>query len=109
MNSMKRTIHGLAIVLIMIVGCNKKAMPVITERKQDPPVPVKNTVAITPDLAKGKMIFINRCGRCHELHKPDQYTATRWEGILSYMGPRATLNEEQTVHITAYLKANAAK
>jgi hypothetical protein len=55
------------------------------------------------------MIFTNRCGRCHDLPKPEQYTSERWKGILSYMNPRAGLNEEQGVHITAYLQANAAK
>jgi len=57
----------------------------------------------------GKTIFINRCGRCHDLPKPDQYTAQRWEAILSYMIPRAKLTDEQGVHVTAYLTANAIK
>ena len=60
-------------------------------------------------IAMGKIVFTNRCGNCHDLPKPEQYTTQRWEGILSYMIPRARLNEEQGVHVTAYLKANAVK
>jgi len=106
---MKKIFISILLIGLMISACNKKALPVITERKQDPPPPVKATENIIPDLARGKMIFTNRCGRCHDLPKPEQYNAERWKGILSYMIPKAGLDNEQGVHVTAYLQANAAK
>ncbi|HEV7782459.1 MAG TPA: hypothetical protein VGO58_14390 [Chitinophagaceae bacterium] len=106
---MKKIFYSIITLGILAMACNKKVLPVITERKTDPPSPQKTILNITPDLARGKMIFTNRCGRCHDLPKPEQYTSERWKGILSYMNPRAGLNEEQGVHITAYLQANAAK
>ncbi len=84
-------------------------MPVITSRTTEPPAPVKSIIDVKPDIETGKTIFINRCGNCHGLPKPDDFTAKRWEGILSYMIPKARLNNEQSIHVTAYLKANAAK
>ena len=84
-------------------------MPVITSRTTEPPPPAKPIIDIKPDIETGKTIFINRCGNCHGLPKPDDFTAKRWEGILSYMIPKARLNNEQGIHVTAYLKASAAK
>jgi hypothetical protein len=95
-------------MLIVIIACNKKAMPVITSRTNEPP-PAKSITDVKPDLETGKTIFINRCGNCHGLPKADDFTAKRWDGILLYMIPRARLNSEQGIHITAYLKANAQK
>ncbi len=94
---------------MVLIACNKKAIPVITSRTTSPSDPVKQIADIKPDMEIGKKIFTNRCGRCHDLPKPDQYTPQRWDGILSYMIPRARLDDEQGIHVTAYLKANAAK
>lgn len=96
-------------MLIVIIACNKKAIPVITSRTTEPPPPAKSITGIKPDIEIGKTIFTNRCGNCHGLPKPDDFTAKRWDGILSYMLPRARLNSEQSIHITAYLKATAQK
>ena len=96
-------------MLSVIIACNKKAMPVITSRATEPPPLPKSITDVKPDLETGKTIFTNRCGNCHGLPKPDDFTAKRWEGILSYMAPKARLSNEQSIHVTAYLKANAQK
>jgi hypothetical protein len=106
---MRIAVYTLIIITIVVTACTRKGLPIITERKKVPSPPAIKASDIQPDLAKGKLIFTNRCGRCHDLPKPEQYTAQRWEGILSYMNPRAGLDIEQGVHVTAYLKANAAK
>ena len=95
--------------IICFASCQRKAVPVITSRKTEPPAPAKKIIDVKPDTEMGKTIFMNHCSRCHDLPRPEQYTAQRWEGILSNMIPRARINDEQAVHITAYLKANAAK
>lgn len=89
------------------MACSKKSLPTISARTTEQPLPAKKIINVTPYLVKGKSIFTNYCGQCHDLPKPDQYTTQRWVGILSYMIPRARLNDEQGVHVTAYLKANA--
>ena len=95
--------------MIVVIACNKKGMPVITSRTTEPPPPAKPITDVKPDIETGKTIFINRCGNCHGLPKADDFTAKRWDGILSYMIPRARLSNEQGIHVTAYLKANAQK
>jgi cytochrome c5 len=99
----------LIIMMIVLIACNRTAMPVITSRKTEPSVPAKPVLSVYPDIETGKIIFTNRCGKCHGLPKPEDFTAKRWEGILSYMIPKARINNEQGIHVIAYLKANAQK
>lgn len=102
----------LIIVLFVVSACQKKAVPVITERKYEPPKGVTTFPppgTINPDTIIGKTVFVSRCGKCHGLPEPIQFTAERWDGILSYMMPRARLDEAQKIHLAAYIKANAAK
>jgi hypothetical protein len=99
-------------LLFIVAACQKKAVPVITERKYEPPKRVVTTFptpgTIAPDTSIGKTVFINRCGKCHGLPEPVQFTAERWDGILISMMPKARLNEEQKIHITAYIKSHAS-
>lgn len=97
------------LIIFLSVACTQKATPVITSRTTEPIKKEKKVLNIVPDLNEGKAIFTNRCGNCHDLPLPAQFTEKRWEGILSYMIPRARLNDEQGIHVTAYLKANAKK
>lgn len=107
---MKKSIFlFLSVIVFILIACHKKAVPVITARTVEPPPPVKPVNAMKADIELGKTIFTTRCGRCHDLPKPEQYTAQRWDGILLSMIPKARLSDEQGVHLTAYLKANAAK
>jgi len=106
----KKIISGLLLCLVIAEACSKKSVPVITARTSEPAKPVTATATdIIPDLETGKMIFTNRCGRCHGLPEPAQFSIQRWETILAIMIPRARLNKEQETHITAWLKANAKK
>lgn len=111
--SMYKFFLVIVIFFFAIIACNKKAVPVITERKVDPPKIAVSVYppnpAIAPDTAIGKEVFVTRCGRCHELPKPAQFNFDRWNDILSSMVPRARLTAEQSAHITAYIKANAQK
>jgi len=106
---MKKSAVSFLVLVFVLLACQKKSIPVITARTSEPPPPQKKLVDVQPDMVLGKTIFTNRCGRCHDLPTPDQYTAQRWEGILSYMIPKARLTEEQGIHVKAYLRENAAK
>jgi cytochrome c5 len=106
---MKTIIFILTILIVTIQACQKKGLPTITTRTTEPSKPVTVAVDVKPDMAMGKTIFTNRCGRCHALPDPIQYTAQRWDGILAIMIPRSRMDKEQEIHVTAYIKANCAK
>lgn len=110
---MKKTIAIITALFLVLAACQKKAVPVITERKADPPkkidsqYPPKETVA--PDTLAGKTLFTSRCDRCHALPEIKQFNIDRWDDILAVMFPRARLNNEEALHVRAYLLLNAAK
>lgn len=95
--------------IVLGIACTQKALPVITSRTTEPIKKEKKSADIQPDLVAGRTIFENRCKKCHDLPLVNQFTSQRWDGILSYMMPRARLNNEQSVHVSAYLKENSAK
>jgi hypothetical protein len=64
---------------------------------------------IVPDIDRGKMVFTNRCGRCHGLPEPGLYSIDRWETIMASMAPKARLSKADRVHVTAWAQANAKK
>ena len=112
LQNMKKPALLIILCLAIFISCQKKGVPVITERKTEPPrqnaaMPVNETIA--PDTSAGRSIFQASCARCHDLPEPGRYTFSRWEGILSSMMPKARLNNEQKIHITAWLKAKAAR
>ena len=106
---MKKTIFLLIVVAGIIQACQKKGIPTIADRTIDPPKPESPVANVKPDMEAGKTIFTTRCAKCHDLPDPAKFTADRWDGILRTMIPRAGINRVQEVHITAYIKANAAK
>ncbi len=110
---MKRVLLILLVAVLAVPSCHPRALPVITERKTDPIKPRVNDYppieTVAPDTAAGKRIFMARCIRCHGLPEPSQYSSARWETILPVMIPRARLDNEQALHVRAYLLAGAAR
>lgn len=100
-------------ISLLVVACQKKSVPVITERKTGPPTKISSPYppagTIVPDTVEGKTVFMARCSRCHGLPDPAQFNAVRWESILELMIPRARIDKENAVHVRAYVLANAAK
>ena len=54
-------------------------------------------------LAKGKLVFDNSCGKCHDLPNPTDHNAQDWIGIMNSMAPKAKLNEEQHQMVYDYI------
>lgn len=59
-------------------------------------IPAAETQTVTVDqLAQGKTIYENSCGKCHELPNPTDHSSVDWVGIMNAMAPKAKLNDEQ--------------
>lgn len=58
-------------------------------------------------VVKGKVVYINRCGRCHNLKPMQKYTAEEWSPILQVMIHKARLNASDSTSVTAYIRAHA--
>ena len=101
---------ALIFFLSALFACQRKTIPVITDRKDatfQKPELVKET--IIADTATGRQIFMTRCGRCHGVPDPLQYSTKRWETILASMIPRSRINTEQAVHLSAFVNENAGR
>ncbi|HEX2629568.1 MAG TPA: cytochrome c [Chitinophagaceae bacterium] len=104
---MKKHLIALLSIVIIILSCQKKSVPVISSRTTEPTLPKADTGIIVPDKERGQVVFTNRCGRCHGLPEPNLYTIKRWETIMASMSSRAKLSKEDRVHVTAWVNANA--
>ena len=54
-----------------------------------------------------QQLYATRCSACHSLHKPTEFTANQWPGILQVMVKNAALEPTQAALITRYLQAHA--
>jgi cytochrome c len=105
--------HFLLAAFVIVLSCNRKVIPVIASREAPPPqksqfiYPPKATVPA--DTTAGKRLFAIRCNRCHGLPLVSQFNAERWEMILPLMFPRSGFNNEEALHVRAYVLANAVK
>lgn len=104
---------GLAVLLVILQACTKKAMPVIAGRNTESPKKIKSIYppeeTTKPDTVEGKQIFTARCGRCHGLPEAKQFTVAKWDDILPDMFPRARLTNEEALHVRAFILSNAKK
>jgi hypothetical protein len=59
--------------------------------------------ATLSELQDGRTLYINNCGRCHNLYSPDDYSVSGWKSILSNMSPRTGMNSSQVTLVSKYV------
>src|SRR5215510_4780966 len=59
--------------------------------------------ASVASLERGRDLYVARCSSCHPLHRPAEYPPARWNELVTKMGPRAKLSEEEREQILRYL------
>lgn len=95
---MKRTI---AAVFVVLAGCSSM-LPVVTEddaRRAEARWPGITMGA----LEEGRRKYIDRCGGCHSLPLPSEYTETEWKRAVEEMQLRAKVKPEEKEMILTYL------
>ena len=111
---MKKISVSLFILAAIIFSCSKKTVPTTTET---PAVKTDTVAIVTPStdatvptaemIAAGKVTYEASCKRCHPLHNPNEYTASRWIGLVSWMAPKVPLKDGEKKNVLAYVQANA--
>ncbi|ASW75524.1 cytochrome C [Chryseobacterium piperi] len=92
---MKKVIAVALFTSVLLASCTPKAS--------------KATSAIGPatstaeQIAQGKTIFENSCGRCHKLPDPTSHNSVQWVGIMNAMAPKAKLTDEQHQWVYDYI------
>jgi hypothetical protein len=72
---------------------------IVTEVTATEPITVKKE---TKEVVAGKEVFKAKCGRCHELKAPENYTAAKWVKIIDWMAPKAKLDASEKENVLAY-------
>jgi mono/diheme cytochrome c family protein len=64
---------------------------------------VATTKTETAEVTIGKETFKAKCGRCHELKNPADYTAVKWVKLVDWMAPKAKLSAAEKDNVLAYV------
>ncbi len=57
----------------------------------------------TERLIVGRTLYISKCGSCHNLHLPEQYTQKQWLKVMPAMQKKARITDEESKQITDFL------
>lgn len=54
-------------------------------------------------LQQGRELYLNKCGKCHELFSPNKYNKTNWTKWVDRMAPKAKLTADEKAKVLAYV------
>jgi cytochrome c5 len=112
---MKRilSVSALSLFVLLFGSCSPKVTPTkTTVETKETKVETKETTAdknytVVLNSMYGKETFEAKCGSCHNLNKPSDYTFKEWNPILDRMAKKADLDYLQKQNVLGYLKDNA--
>ena len=108
---MKKYIYSLCLLGVIVYSCKTQTTAPATTTPSVSTTPSTATAVLTKEeiLKKGEDLFTLKCGRCHGLPSPSEFTVADWQPIMARMAPKAKLNAEETNWVLAYVNANAKK
>jgi hypothetical protein len=97
--------NTLVIILIFISAC--VTTNTLTLLNDNLPAMQEKVPGITLQRAnKGYILYKNKCGSCHRLHRPGEYNSGEWNKNLIEMYPKAKItDEEEKILVRDYLFA----
>ena len=95
-----------AICVLFLYACSHKTTPTKTTVETKAPT-TDNNYTVTLNSNYGKDIYESKCGSCHSLNKPGDYTYNQWYPIMDRMAKKADLDYMQKQNVLGYLKDNA--
>lgn len=95
---MRYKVLALAFVAVLLYACSSKS--------NIPTAEVPKEKVLSPELAEGKSLYENSCGRCHQLYNAKDYSAEQWKPIVLRMQKKARLDDAQGLKIYNYLTMN---
>lgn len=100
---MQKSKHIVTIFVISILfSCSKKTVMASNSSETKSTGEVAKTES-NVEAAKGKIVYENSCGRCHELFPATKHNKEEWTKVLNRMAPKARIDETQKSQVYAYL------
>ena len=100
----------LCLSVFFFVSCAKKTTPAAstsTETKSPDEVKINSAATESTSAIAGHTTFEAKCGRCHGLKNPGDYTAKQWEPIMNKMAVKARLDSTEKANVLAYVSFHA--
>jgi mono/diheme cytochrome c family protein len=89
----------LVLILALTLSCKKSSTGSLYIPVSDDATPT----ATIEELQQGRTLYINNCGRCHDLYSPDDYTVNQWRGIMPGMAPKTRMSSSEVTLVTKYV------
>jgi trimethylamine-N-oxide reductase (cytochrome c) len=93
----------ISLLTIAVWSCSHKTAPSQTATATT----TTTTTTTTADAVAGKSTYMAKCGQCHGLKNPADFTVTEWGPILDNMARKAQLDDIEKANVLAYVDANA--
>ncbi len=93
----------LTVLTTLIVGC-ATPMPMVKPTQAD--VDRAKTKWENADLASlqlGYTIYSEKCGNCHKLYRPAQFSEKKWLNVIPKMAAKANITDNEQQLIREYL------
>lgn len=58
----------------------------------------------SPQLARGRFIYVTKCTKCHSPEPVAKYSLTEWQKIMPEMVEETKLNAADAAAVTAYVE-----
>ncbi len=86
-------------------ACSQRVLPVVTQVEA---VYLQTCDKAFPDsnrIAKGRELYLKKCGKCHYLYLPSEYPVSEWYEQVGEMATRSHLSAKDSAFILMYLRA----
>jgi mono/diheme cytochrome c family protein len=61
-------------------------------------------VTASPQLERGRLIYVTKCAACHAPEPVHKYSAAKWEKIIPDMAEDTKLNPQDVAAVAAYVR-----
>jgi mono/diheme cytochrome c family protein len=61
-------------------------------------------VTASPQLERGRLIYVTKCAACHAPEPVRKYSAAKWEEIIPDMAEDTKLNVQDVAAVAAYVR-----
>ncbi len=96
-----KTFSGIVVLSVILAGC---AAALYTPTVSN----VTGDVTLA-ELTNGRALYVSKCGSCHTLKLPSEYSADVWKKNLDEMQERAKISNNEKSDIFKYLRADAKR